>query len=373
MLSMVGDKMERRWYKVWPPWVPKVFEPEKPTSEYIRNWATLRPERIALSFYGRDITYRELDETIDCLTAGLIHLGVKKGDRVALYMENCPQFVMSYFAIHRAGGVVVPLNPMFKHAELEYEITDAQAETVIGLDYLYPELERDRNRLPIKNIILTSLLDYAPTKPILPLPKEASGQRRSFSGTIEFPRLLEEFQDAEPLCNVADMKSELALLQYTGGTTGFPKGAMITHYALSLANLGAAIWFHHREEDIHLGVTPFFHIMGQQQLMCAPLVMGGQVVILARFNPGEVAKAIQHYQCTFWVAATTMLIALLNLPNISESDFSSFRCLWSGGTQISVELQKRLRELAPKAIIGEGYGLSECVSQGGCDDTLVSL
>jgi len=122
---MVGDKMERRWYKVWPPWVPKVFEPEKPTSEYIRNWATLRPERIALSFYGRDITYRELDETIDCLTAGLIHLGVKKGDRVALYMENCPQFVMSYFAIHRAGGVVVPLNPMFKHAELEYEITDA--------------------------------------------------------------------------------------------------------------------------------------------------------------------------------------------------------------------------------------------------------
>ena len=296
-LSTDGDEMERRWHKVWPPWVPKVLEPEKPTSEYIRDWATLRPEGVALSFYGRDVTYKELDETIDRLAAGLINLGVQKGDRVALYLENCPQFVISYFAIHRAGGVVVPLNPMFKHVELEYEIRDAQVEIVVGLDYLYPELEKVRNRLPLKNIILTSLLDYVPTKPTLPLPTEAREQRRSFSGTIEFSRLLEEFQGAESLCNIKDMKSELALLQYTGGTTGLPKGAMITHYTLSLANLGAAIWYHHREEDVHLGVTPFFHIMGQQQLMCAPLVTGGQVVILARFNPGVVAKAIHHYRC----------------------------------------------------------------------------
>ena len=365
MLSTGGDEMERRWVKAWPPWVPKVVEPEKPTSETIRDWAALRPERVALSFYGRDVTYQELDETIDRLAAGLIHLGVQKGDRVALYMENCPQFVMSYFAIHRAGGVVVPLNPMFKHIELEYEIRDAQAEIVIGVDTLYPELEKVRDRLPLKHILLTSLLDYVPARPIFPLPPEAREQRRSFSGTIEFSRLLEEFRGARPACLIEDMKSELALLQYTGGTTGLPKGAMITHYTLSLATLGAAIWYHHREEDVHLGVTPFFHIMGQQQLMCAPLVSGGQVVILARFHPGVVAKAIHHYRCTFWVAATTMVIALLDSPDIKDCDFSSFRCLWSGGTPISVELQKRLKELAPKAIIGEGYGLSECISQGG--------
>ena len=365
MRSTGGDEMERRWVKAWPPWVPKVVEPEKPTSETIRDWAALRPERVALSFYGRDIPYQELDETIDRLAAGLIHLGVQKGDRVALYMENCPQFVISYFAIHRAGGVVVPLNPMFKHIELEYEIRDAQAEIVIGVDTLYPELEKVRDRLPLKHILLTSLLDYVPARPIFPLPPEAREPRRSFSGTIEFSRLLEEFRGARPACLIEDMKSELALLQYTGGTTGLPKGAMITHYTLSLATLGAAIWYHHREEDVHLGVTPFFHIMGQQQLMCAPLVSGGQVVILARFHPGVVAKAIHHYRCTFWVAATTMVIALLDSPDIKDCDFSSFRCLWSGGTPISVELQKRLKELAPKAIIGEGYGLSECISQGG--------
>jgi acyl-CoA synthetase (AMP-forming)/AMP-acid ligase II len=365
MLSTGGDEMERRWVKAWPPWVPKVVEPEKPTSETIRDWASLRPDRVALSFYGRDITYQELDEAIDGLAAGLIHLGVQRGDRVALYLENCPQFVISYFAIHRAGGVVVPLNPMFKHLELEYEIRDAQAEIVIGLDTLYPELEKIRDRLPLKHILVTSLLDYVPESPIFPLPLEAREQRRSFSRTIEFSRLLEEFRGTRPASLIKDMKSELALLQYTGGTTGLPKGAMITHYTLSLATLGAAIWYHHREEDVHLGVTPFFHIMGQQQLMCAPLVSGGQVVILARFHPGVVAKAIHHYRCTFWVAATTMVIALLDFPDIKGCDFSSFRCLWSGGTPISVELQKRLKELAPKAAIGEGYGLSECISQGG--------
>jgi len=365
IVSTGGDEMERRWVKAWPPWVPKAVEPEKPTSETIRDWAALRPERVALSFYGRDISYQELDETIDRLAAGLIHLGVRKGDRVALYMENCPQFVISYFAIHRAGGVVVPLNPMFKHIELEYEIRDAQAEIVIGVDTLYPELEKVRDRLPLKHILVTSLRDYVPAKPIFPLPQEAREPRRSFTGTIEFSSLLEEFRGARPASLIKDMKSELALLQYTGGTTGLPKGAMITHYTLSLATLGAAIWYHHREEDVHLGVTPFFHIMGQQQLMCAPLVSGGQVVILARFTPGVVAKAIHHYRCTFWVAATTMVIALLDFPDIKDFDFSSFRCLWSGGTPISVELQKRLKELAPKAVIGEGYGLSECISQGG--------
>ena len=361
----MDDNKDKRWYKAWPPWVPKVLEPEKPTSEYIRDWASLRPAGVALSFYGRDVTYKELDETIDHLAAGLIHLGVQKGDRVALFMENCPQFVISYFAIHRAGGAVVPLNPMFKHVELEYEIRDAQAEIVIGLDYLYPELEKVRTRLPLKHILLTSLLDYMPSKPILPLPPEAREARHSYPGTIEFLRLLQEFEGSPSFCLIKDMKSELALLQYTGGTTGLPKGAMITHYTLSLATLGAATWYHHREEDVHLGVTPFFHIMGQQQLMCAPLVSGGRVVILARFHPEVVAKAIHHYRCTFWVAATTMVIALLDLPNIQDCDFSPFRCLWSGGTPIPVELQKRLKELAPKAIIGEGYGLSECISQGG--------
>ena len=356
--------MKKRWYKVWPAWVPKHIDVEKPASEYIREWATYTPDRISLSFYGRDFTYRELDTMIDRMANGLLKLEIKKGDRVALYMENCPQYVISYFATHRAGGVVVPLNPMFKYAELEYEINDAQAETLISLDYLYPEIEKIRDRINLKNVILTSIHDYLPDNPVLPVPPEAKEQKRSYPNTVDFIELLNKSPET-PVCKVTNLKKELAILQYTGGTMGLPKGAMITHYALSYASLASAYWYHHREDDVHLGVTPFFHTMGQQQLMSTPLVSGGKVIILVRFIPDVVAKAIVYYRCTYWVGATTMLIALLNLPDIEKYDFSSFRCLWSGGTSISVEIQNKVARLAPKAIIGEGYGLSECLPQGG--------
>ena len=356
--------MEKRWYKVWPPWLPKVFEVEKPVSEYVKDWATMTPEKVALSFYGRDITYKELDESIDRFAFGLVNLRVKKGDRVALFMENCPQFVISYFGTHRAGGVVVPLNPMFKHAELEYEINDAQTETLIGLDYLFPEIEKIWDRVQLRNVILTSLRDFLPEKPALPLPQEAKEQKRSFPKTMDFIDFLNK-APLRPICNVADLKKELALLLYTGGTTGLPKGAMISHYTLTCASLGSALWYHHREDDIHLGMTPFFHTMGQQQLMCSPLVSGGRVVILTRFIPDVVATAIAHYHCTFTVVPTTGLIALLGMPDIKQYDFSSLRCIGSGGAPISIEIQKKVKELVPKTIIGEGYGLTECVSQGG--------
>jgi long-chain acyl-CoA synthetase len=192
---------------------------------------------------------------------------------VALYMENCPQFVISFFATHRAGGVVVPLNPMFKHAELEYEIRDAQAETLIGLDYLFLEVEKIKDRVRLKNIILTSLRDYLPEEPNLPIPTEAKEQKRFFPKAIDFIDFLSK-SASNPICNITDLKEEIALLLYTGGTTGLPKGAMISHYTLTCASVGSALWYHHREDDVHLGVTPFFHTMGQQQLRCTPLVSG---------------------------------------------------------------------------------------------------
>jgi len=356
--------MERRWQNVWPVWVPETFSVRKPACEYVRQWASLNPDKIALRFYGRDLTYAELNSAIDRLAWALVDLGVKKGDRVAIHMENCPQFVISYFATHRVGAIVVPMNPMFKKAEIEHEINDAGAETLIGLDDLYPDVEQVRSKTPLRNVILTALSDYLPAEPNLPVPRGANEKKRSFPNTLDVVNLIEKSPD-RPICNVEDLGEELAILQYTGGTTGLPKGAMISHYTLTCSCIGAMHWYHHREDDIHLGVTPFFHSMGQQQLMVTPLMSGGEVVILARFIPPVVAQAITQYRCTYWVGATTMVIALLNLPNIKDNDFSSFRCLWSGGAPISVELQKRLKELAPTTIIGEGYGLSETIAYGG--------
>jgi len=356
--------MERRWYKVWPMWTPKEFEVGKPSCEYIREWARHTPNGIALSFYGLDTTYRELNGMIDRMANGLIGLGLKKGDRVAILMENCPQFVISYFGVMRAGGVVVPLNPMFKYAEIEYEVNDAGAVILVGLDFLYPEVEKVRAKTPLHHVILTSLRDFLPQEPILPVPSEGEGAKRFFAETLDFVTFLKNSAET-PVCEVGNMKNELAVLQYTGGTTGIPKGAMITHYSLSYAVLSSASCYRHRTDDIHLGVTPFFHVMGQSQLMCAPLASGGRVVILSRFVPETVARAINHYRVTFWVAATPMVIGLLNLPGIKDYDFSSFRFLGTGGSPISVELQKQLTQLIPTMTIGEGYGLSECWAQGG--------
>jgi long-chain acyl-CoA synthetase len=124
--------MEKRWYSVWDPEIPKSFEPEKPLPDYLRDTAMSMPNRIAVNFYGFEMTYKELDDAIDRFAGGLADLGMKRGDRVAVYMGNCPQFVISYFGILRAGGIVVALNPMFKHVELEYEMNDSGAEMLVA-------------------------------------------------------------------------------------------------------------------------------------------------------------------------------------------------------------------------------------------------
>jgi long-chain acyl-CoA synthetase len=356
--------MECRWHKVWPTWAPKSLEIEMPVSEYIRRWAQLTPDRIALVFYGKEISYAELNHMVDRTAWGLVLSGVRKGDRVAVHMENCPQFVIEYFGAHRAGAVVVAVNPMFKSAELEYELNDAGVETLIGLDLLYPLVAQIRDRTPLKNVILTSLKDFLPAAPELPLPEEARQPKQHFADTLDFLDFMER-SSADPICRVSDIHADLALLQYTGGTTGIPKGAMISHHALAVAALGSMHWYHFRENDVFLGVTPFFHVMGQAVLMCTPLIAGARVIVLSRFVPEVVAQAVTRYRCTYWVGAPTMVIALLNLPHLEAYDFSSFRCIWSGGASISAELQANLKRLAPNAVVGEGYGLSEVMSQGG--------
>jgi long-chain acyl-CoA synthetase len=354
---------ERLKSPVWPPFVPKTVEVNKPVSEYFRDWATYTPGRIALRFYGTDISYGELDDAIDRFANGLLELGLKKGDRAAVFMQNCPQFVISFFGILRAGGIVVALNPMFKKAELEYEINDAGAKYLVALDNLYPEIEKIRSQVSLAHVITTGLGDYAPKNPVLPIPPEILGAKRACPGTRDFMEFIKEAPNM-PVCHVDNMEDDLALLQYTGGTTGLPKGAMLSHSGLAHASAWSVFWFQHRYDDIHLGVTPFFHIMGMQQLMCTPLISGGQVVVLSRFDREVTARAIEFYRCTYWVTATTSLIAFLEMPEIERYHFDSLRCLWSGGTPISTEIQKRISKLAPNAIIGEGYGLTETIAQG---------
>ena len=356
--------MEKRWYKIWPMLVPKECVPDKPVSECIKEWASITPDHIAITYYGTDITYRELDRLINKVACGLMDAGVKKGDRVALHMQNCPEFVVSYFGAQRAGAIAVPFNPMFKQAELEYELNDCGAETLIGEDNLYAMVEPIRAKTFLKRVIISSLTDYLPENPAIPFPADARTKRKTFSDTIPFLDFLDKSKD-EPVCNVENLKADLALLQYTGGTTGMPKGAMISHYALCCASMMVAAWYKLRDDDISLGVTPFFHTMGQQVTMASPLAAGARLVLLVRFAPDVVAQAITQYRCTFWTGAPTMFVALTNMPNISDFNFTSLRILVTGGAEISTALQDAIRKIAPHSYLHEGYGLTECLPQGG--------
>ncbi len=351
------------WEKVWPDWVERDLSVEKPISEYLRDIALGHPERIAIDFYGTRISYAALNTMIDSFAWGLVGLGLKKGDRVALQMANCPQYIISFFGILRAGGVVVAMNPMFKSAELEYEIKDATPKIFICSDRLYEHVAGFRERTGLEHVITAGLDHYVPDAPDLSLPEEVRPFTGDVEGTISFEQLVED-SPSEPLCRVDELHADLALLQYTGGTTGMPKGAMITHHGLALAVLGANNWFNLNAADTCLGVTPFFHIMGMIQVMCSPLSSGAELDVLARFVPETVAVTLERHKCTAWVGATTMLIALLQMDDIEKYDFSNLRFVVSGGAPISVEIQKRFSTLIPGATMVQGYGLTECISQG---------
>jgi acyl-CoA synthetase (AMP-forming)/AMP-acid ligase II len=356
--------MEKRWYSVWDPRIPKIFEPEKSLNEYFKDIVNMTPQKVAISFYGYDMTYEGLDEAIDRFASGLVRLGMSRGDRVALFMQNCPQFVISYFGILRAGGVVVTINPMFKHAELEYELNDSGAETIVALDFLFSEVKKAGDRIKLKNFILTSLKDYLPNHPTLPLPPEMKQPKITIPETMDFLEFLYHVTP-QPLPQMTNLKEDIALLQYTGGTTGLPKGAIISHHTLAHNTIGAILWFSYTKEDVHIGVLPFFHVQGMVQAMNASLVSGGRLVILSRFTPETLAQAITQYRCTIWKGNTTMVIAMIGWPEINQYDLSSLRLVTHGGATMPKEILAMLKQMVPKAKLGEGYGLTETLSGGG--------
>ncbi len=355
--------MRKLWSSVWDPDIPTVFEPKKSILQYLKDNVKAAPGRVALSFYGYDMTYEELSRAIDRFAGGLTSLGLEKGDRVALFMQNCPQFVISYFGALQAGAIVVSLNPMFKSAELDHEINDSGAETLVALDYLYPEVKRAEGRIKLRNVLITSLRDYLPENPGLPLTSEMEQPKVMFPGAMDFLEFLRK-SPAEPVPKVTDLKKDIALLQYTGGTTGLPKGAIITHYTLAHNAAAVPLWFGYTRDDVHTGIMPFFHVAGMVHSMCAALVSGGHLVILSRFSPRILAGAIEQYKCTVLNTITTMYTAILDWPETSQYDLTSLRIVWEGGAPMLAAAEERLNRLLPQAFVGEGYGLTETLTGG---------
>jgi len=351
--------LEKTWLKFWPEGVLQTIRyPEISLPQMLRNAAQKFPEHSASLFYGARISYKELDSLTDRFATALQYLGVRKGDRVAIFLPNCPQFVIGYYGALKAGAIVVACSPLYKERELEYQLNDSGAETILTLDLLYSVVSSIKGRSKLRNVISTSLLDYFPQ--VLGVLARLTGKLKKIPcpDTLNVKELLSRYP-ASPRQVDIDPKSDVALLQYTGGTTGVPKGAMITHFNMVVNAVQIAYWPPVIEgKDVHLSVLPFFHIYGMSVAMNAPIYTSTTMVLIPRFEAKTVLEAIEKYHPTVFCGVPAMYIALLNHPGLKKYDLRSIRICISGAAALPVEVQKRFEELTGGRLV-EGYGLTE--------------
>jgi len=354
---------ERPWLKVKLDGRYSIPPPEKkPLYSLLTDSAKLHPNKTCIHYEGKNLTYSQVDDISSRFASALVSLGVKKGDRVAIFLPNIPQLVISFFGTLKAGGVVVMCNPTYKERELEHQLGDSGAELVVasrtvakGMD-LFKSLEDCRGRLSLRHVIATSLADYLPS-----LKKQLAGMAGikdvSRDNTLDFVRLVES---NAPLASPVpvDPVEDIAVLQYTGGTTGVAKGAKLTHYnLLSNAVYGARL-FPLTEKDVSLCVLPLFHIYGLTVTMNMPISVGGTLVLLPSFHVEEVAKAIDKMKVTTFSGAPAMYIAINSKPNAKDFHLHSVRACMSGGSALPPVVRRKFMELTGGNLV-EGYGLSE--------------
>ena len=354
---------EHPWLKVALDGRYAIPAPDKrPLYSLLADSARLRPSNLCIHYQGRDFTYAQVEETSSRFASALVSLGVKKGDRVAIFMPNIPQLVFACFGVLKAGGIVVMCNPTYKERELEFQLRDSGAEVVVasrtvakGMD-LFKSLADCRGRLSLRHVISTSLTDYLP-----PLKKRLAGlagiKDMPRPDTLDFVKLVET---NAPMATPAavDPVNDTALLQYTGGTTGVAKGAMLTHYNLVSNAVYGARLFPLTEKDVSLCALPLFHIYGLTVTMNMPISVGATLVLLPSFHVEEVAKTIEKMKVTTFSGAPAMYIAINSKPNAKEFKLHSVRACMSGGSALPPAVRKKFIELTGGSLV-EGYGLSE--------------
>lgn len=354
---------EQPWLKVKLDGRYSIPPPDKrPLYSLLTDSAKLHPVNPCIHCQGRSFTYSQVEEISSRFASALVSLGVKKGDRVAIFLPNVPQLVFAYFGTLKAGGIVVMCNPTYKERELEHQLSDSGSEVIVatrtvakGQD-LFESLEKCRARLSLRHVITTGLVDYGP-----PLKRRLAGlagiRNVPRADTLDFVKLVES---NPPISNPlpVDPLNDIALLQYTGGTTGIAKGAMLTHYNLvSNAVYGASL-FPLTERDVSLCALPLYHIYGLTVTMNAPISVGASLALLPSFHVEEVAKTIEKLKVTTFSGAPAMYVAINSKPNAKDFKLHSVRTCLSGGAALPPAVRKKFIELTGGNLV-EGYGLSE--------------
>lgn len=357
---------ERIWFKNYPEAVPQSLEyPDQPLPELLEKSAQEFPEREAIYFMGKRISYQELTEDVYRMARVLKELGVKKGDRVSLMLANTPQAVVSYYAVLKIGGVVVQTNPMYKERELEHLLADSGAETIICMDLVYPQVEKVKPRTSLKRVLVTGIQDYLPFPKnwLYSLKLKMDGAKRKIPYGDEVFAFSEVMKQAasDPVKNEIASMDEVALLQYTGGTTGPAKGAMLTHRNLVVNVIQCSHWMYkgERGQEKVLGLVPFFHVYGMTVVMNFSVYMAASMVLVPRFDVKDVLKVIDRERPSFFPGAPTMYVALINHPEVTKYDLSSIQACISGSAPLPLAVQKEFEKLTGGRLV-EGYGLTEC-------------
>ncbi|ATP41364.1 long-chain fatty acid--CoA ligase [Solibacillus sp. R5-41] len=357
---------EKVWFASYPDEVPHTLEiPQNPVQQFLTQANNEVPTNVAIHFMGKELTFKELYESSLKFANYLRSLGVEKDDRVAVMLPNCPQAVIAYYGILYAGGIVVQTNPLYTERELQYQMADSGAKVILVMDILYPRAMKILKETKIENVIVTGIKDYLPFPKNLVYPFIQKKQY-GFSVKVEHSGMNHLFTEimrsasANPIDVEFDFENDLALLQYTGGTTGFPKGVMLTHKNLVANTTMCDAWMYRckKREEIILGVLPFFHVYGMTTVLVLSVMQQAKMVLLPKFDVEQTLKNIDKQKPTLFPGAPTMYIGILNHPDLSKYDLSSIKACMSGSAPLPLELQEKFEEITGGRIV-EGYGLTE--------------
>jgi len=358
-----------RHYRFWPARLPKsITVPQTSLWDNLHTSARRFPDKTAMVFFGRQTTYAQLQAQAERFAAYLARLGVRAGDRVVLNMQNCPQLVIAHFGILRANAVVVPVNPMNRAQELQHYILDPEAKVAITTADLAADLAAASAALPagqgLAHVVVTHFTDAfdphsgddAPPAAwsdwLLtrhPLPALAGGEVHRWADAIACA-------DAAPALTAGP--ADLAVLPYTSGTTGLPKGCMHRHASIMHNAIASAMWGNGSMENVTLMVVPMFHITGMVSLMHTNIYCGATMVLMPRWDRELAARLIAQWRVTHWTNIPTMVIDLLGSPNVDRFDLSSLVYIGGGGAAMPQAVAQRLLEQYGLRY-AEGYGLTE--------------
>jgi alkylation response protein AidB-like acyl-CoA dehydrogenase/acyl-CoA synthetase (AMP-forming)/AMP-acid ligase II len=361
--SLFPIKMSTRHFAHWPKGLPRHMTiPETDLFYNVEVSARRYPAKPFLVFYDTQISYAEFKDEAERIAGWLQAQGVNKGDRVLLYMQNSPQFVLAYYGILRANAVVVPVNPMNMTTELRHYVRDAGARVAIVAQDILPQMQPLLGGGPdqgLQQILVATYSDYLKAPTEIKVPDFVKAPRQSFAdaGVTPWCDMLAANARPGPIEVGPD---DLCVMPYTSGTTGHPKGCMHTHRTVMHTLMAGYQWFGIQQDAVYLAVLPFFHVTGMQGSMSGPLQSGATVVLLPRWDREAAAQCIARYGVTSWTAIPTMIIDFLMNPNLGNYDLSSITRMSGGGAAMPEAIAQKLLDMGITYV--EGYGLSETIA-----------